>query len=423
VRATERYQLEGIMIGSWIGKFRSKFLWKYSLVNILLFMAFNAVQWIVALFVLTQGDMNAAFVQASTVDSVLLFTAIAAITISYGVVFVLIGKRFIAPLDKVVESVKAACQGEIGHKVDVDSPDEFGVLAKSYNQMLDLIVYLIRQTQESSKRLAQSSSEILSATEQQASGSAEQAASISQTTATMEELAATYRQIAENADQVVSMAEASLGSTESGQQAVTNTLSAMDEIKNRSQSSANKILSLGERSQQIGQVLEIINTIADQTKILALNAAIEAARAGEAGKGFSVVAIEIRKLAESVVDSTGEISQIMIEIQTAANELVMATEQEVKQVQSGVDLAQVTGESLEQILEMIEQTTVAAKEISAATAQQKSATDQVVKAMREVAAVAQQTAAGGRQVAGSAEQLSSIAKESAQVGSAFKIVE
>ncbi|MDP2234468.1 MAG: HAMP domain-containing methyl-accepting chemotaxis protein, partial [Actinomycetota bacterium] len=312
---------------------------------------------------------------------------------------------------------------EIGHKVDVDSPDEFGVLARSYNQMLDLIVYLIRQTQESSRRLAQSSSEILSATEQQASGSAEQAASISETTATMEELAATYRQIADNANQVVKMAEASLGSAESGQQAVMNTLTAMEDIKTRSQTSANKILSLGERSQQIGQVLEIINSIADQTKILALNAAIEAARAGEAGKGFSVVAVEIRKLAESVVDSTGEIGSIMTEIQGAANDLVIATEQELKQVQGGVDLAHVTGESLDQILEMIEQTTVSAKEISAATQQQKSATDQVVKAMREVAAVAQQTAAGGRQVAGSAEQLSNIAKESAQVGSAFRIVE
>ena len=96
----------------------------------------------------------------------------------------------------------------------------------------------------------------------------------------------------------------------------------MEEIKARTQPSANKILALGERSQQIGQVLSIINSIADQTKILALNAAIEAARAGEAGKGFSVVAIEIRKLAESVVESTGEISAIMTEIQSAANDLV-----------------------------------------------------------------------------------------------------
>jgi methyl-accepting chemotaxis protein len=169
-------------------------------------------------------------------------------------------------------------------------------------------------------------------------------------------------------------------------------------------------------------VLTIINNIADQTKILALNAAIEAARAGEAGKGFSVVAVEIRKLAMSVVDSTREIEAIMTEIQSAANDLVISTEQELKQVSAGVDLAQVTGESFDQILQAIEQTAVAAKEISAATQQQRSATDQVVKAMREVAAVAQQTAAGSKQVAAAAEQLSQIARESSQVGAAFRLV-
>jgi methyl-accepting chemotaxis protein len=334
-----------------------------------------------------------------------------------------VARRSLGPLSAIVTSVQAACQGDIGHKVEVNTADEIGTLATSYNQMLDLIVYLIRQTQESSKRLAGSSNDILSATEEQASGAAQQAASISETTATMEELASTYRQIAENADHVVTMAEASLGSAENGQQAVANTLSAMEEIKTRTQASANKILALGERSQQIGQVLSIINGIADQTKILALNAAIEAARAGEAGKGFSVVAIEIRKLAESVVDSTGEISGIMTEIQSSANDLVISTEQELRHVQVGVDLAHTTGESLDSILELIEQTTVAAKEISAATQQQKSATDQVVKAMREVAAVAQQTAAGSRQVASAAEALSGMAKESSQVGSAFQIVE
>ncbi len=332
-------------------------------------------------------------------------------------------RRSLTPLTNVVDSVRAACQGEIGHKVEVNTQDEIGDLASSYNQMVDLIVYLIRQTQESSDRLASSSNDILSATEQQASGAAEQAASISETTATMEELASTYRQIAENADQVVTMAEASLGSAESGQQAVANTLQSMEQIKSRTQQSANKILALGERSQQIGQVLTIINSIADQTKILALNAAIEAARAGEAGKGFSVVAIEIRKLAESVVDSTSEIGSIMTEIQSSANDLVISTEQELKQVQAGVDLAHTTGESLDRILDLVEQTTVAAKEISAATQQQKSATDQVVKAMREVAAVAQQTAAGSRQVASSAELLSGMARESSQVGSAFQIVD
>jgi len=399
---------------------RSSFLYKYSLVNALVILVFMLTQWIIGWFVF-RDELGAP--QELLDNLVILAGAMIVLGVAWFAVFMAVGRRMMAPLGLVVESVKASCSGEIGRKVEVKSLDEFGVLAKSYNQLLDLIVYLIRQSQESSSRLAQSSHDILSATEQQASGAAEQAASISETTATMEELAATYRQIADNANQVVNMAEATLGSAESGQQAVMNSLTSMEKIKAHSQASANKILLLGERSQQIGQVLGIINSIADQTKILALNAAIEAARAGEAGKGFSVVAVEIRKLAESVVDSTGEISQIMTEIQSSANELVIATEQEMKQVQSGVELAHVSGESLEQILEMIGQTTVAAKEISAATQQQKSATEQVVKVMREVAAVAQQTAAGGRQVAATAEQLATLASESRQVGAAFKIVD
>jgi methyl-accepting chemotaxis protein len=355
------------------------------------------------------------------------FLVVAAVSLllSLGVVgaLYLLARSSLGPLTEVVVSVQAACKGDIGHKVDVRLADEVGVLARSYNQMLDLIIYLIRQTQESSRRLASASNDILAATEQQASGSAEQAASISQTTATMEELASTYRQIAENADHVVTIAETSLHSAESGQQAIGTTLNAMEEIKARTQTGAAKILALGERSQQIGQVLAIINSIADQTKILALNAAIEAARAGEAGKGFSVVASEIRKLAESVMDSTGEISKIMTEIQTSANDLVLSTEHELRQVQTGVELAESTGGSLERILELVEQTTTAAKEISAATQQQKSATDQVVKAMREVAAVAQQTAAGSRQVAASAEALSGLARESSEIGASFQIVD
>jgi len=407
------------MLKGVIKKIRGSFLWKYSLVNLAMMFIVYAIQLAVAWTMFGEELANepTLFTDLSVVLGVFLITGIL-----FVYVYAQVGKRFTAPLGLVVASVKSACEGEIGHKVAVKSEDEFGVLARSYNQLLDLIVYLITQTQESSNRLSGSSSEILSATEQQASGAAEQAASISETTATMEELASTYRQIAENANQVVRMAEASLGNAESGQQAVANTLDAMEQIKARAQSSANKILQLGERSQQIAQVLAIINNIADQTKILALNAAIEAARAGDAGKGFSVVAVEIRKLAESVVDSTGEIETIMTEIQGAANDLVISTEQELKQVSSGVELAHVTGDQLEQILDTIEQTTVAAKEISAATQQQKSATDQVVKAMREVASVAQQTAAGSKQVAAAAEQLAAIARESSNVGAAFRIV-
>jgi methyl-accepting chemotaxis protein len=401
-------------------KIEGNFLLKYSIFNLVLIAIANSVQILAGWIIF--GDKMGAINRDLVLRAVFMIAVFVAVLVVLAFFQGRIGRKMMAPLYAVVESIKAACEGELGHKVTFDTKDEFGELSRSYNQMQDLITYLISQTHDSARRLAGASTEILSATEQQASGAAEQAASISETTATMEELAATYRQIAENANQVVHMAENSLGSAESGQQAVMNTLDSMESIKSRAQSSAAKILQLGERSQQIGQVLTIINSIADQTKILALNAAIEAARAGEAGKGFSVVAVEIRKLAESVVDSTGEIETIMTEIQAAANDLVIATEQELKQVEGGVDLAHTTGDSFDQILSTIEQTTSAAKEISAATQQQRSATEQVVKAMREVAAVAQQTASASRQVAGAAEQLSGIAAESSNIGAAFRIV-
>ena len=119
----------------------------------------------------------------------------------------------------------------------------------------------------------------------------------------------------------------------------------------------------------------------------------------------------VDELAESVVESTGEISSIMTEIQSSANDLVISTEQEMRQVQEGVDLAHVTGENLDRILEMIEQTTVAAKEISAATQQQRSASDQVVSAMNQVSDVSRQYVAGSQQSAAAAAQLTSIAEE------------
>ncbi|MBN2847530.1 MAG: methyl-accepting chemotaxis protein, partial [Coriobacteriia bacterium] len=232
------------MLKKLIDRIRGSFLLKYSLVIIALVLVVNLVQLVVAWLVFgsyLEGQPGLA------VDLVIVIGSFVASLVVFLYVFSLIGRRMMAPLSHVVESVRAACDGEIGHKVDLDTKDEFGVLARSYNQMLDLIVYLITQTQESSNRLAGASSEILSSTEQQASGAAEQAASISQTTATMEELAATYRQIAENANQVVRMAETSLGSAESGQQAVMNTLESMEQIKTRTQASANKILQLGER--------------------------------------------------------------------------------------------------------------------------------------------------------------------------------
>jgi methyl-accepting chemotaxis protein len=403
-----------------VANIRTSFIGKLGIVNIAMVAAVLVLQ-IVGIFVfITPHLAPGSDLTGPILMSIGLFIVLAIVWIA---LFTFVGLRMTAPLTQVVMAIQEACEGRLGKRVTVAGKDEFAALGRSYNQMADLIMYLIKQSQEAGQRLAASSSQILASSEQQASGSAEQAASIAETTATMEELAATYRQIAENADAVVQIAGQSLESAALGKDAVFNTLLGMGEIKKRTENSAAKILTLGEKSQQIGSVLGIINDIADQTKILALNAAIEAARAGEAGKGFSVVAVEIRKLAESVVDSTAEIRKIMTEIQGSTNALVMSTEEELKKVQDGERLTEQTAEVLQRILDNIDQTNRAAKEISIATQQQRTASDQVVSAMREVAQVAQQTADGSKDVARAAEQLAQLARDSAQVTAAFELAQ
>jgi methyl-accepting chemotaxis protein len=171
----------------------------------------------------------------------------------------------------------------------------------------------------------------------------------------------------------------------------------MQEINTKVNETARKILSLGERSQSIGNITQLIDDIAEQTNLLALNAAIEAARAGEVGRGFAVVAQEVRKLAERSSESTKEIRQIINEIQGETNATIMSIEGSTKWVQKG--------------LEMIEGTAKSAKEISIATQQQKFASEQVVQAMREIDSVTKQSVSSTRQAAASATQLNTLSEE------------
>jgi len=253
------------------------------------------------------------------------------------------------------------------------------------------------------------SAEVLAATEQQASGAAEQAAAVSQTSATVEELAQTSKQIAENSASVVSVAERTLASAEEGMQSVADTSLGIEEIRSTTSAASDRILALGERSQEIGRVLTIIDEIAEQTKILALNAAIEAARAGDAGKGFAVVAEEIRKLADSVTESTQEIGRVVREIQASTSALIMSTERAGSKVDEGKALAQRTAEALKRIVAQVEETTDAAKQISIATQQQRTASDQVVVSMREVSSVSQQSAETSRQISAAIMKLDTLA--------------
>jgi len=276
-------------------------------------------------------------------------------------------------------------------------------------RVFENVTGMITQLRSANVRLRGLATEILAATEEQVAGAAEQAAAVTETSATVEELAQTSKQIADNSEAVVRVAERTLASAEQGMTAVSDTGAGIEDIRVTTLQSSDRILQLGERSQEIGRVLTIIDEIAEQTKILALNAAIEAARAGEAGKGFAVVAGEIRKLADSVTESTQEIGRVVREIQASTSALVMSTEKAAKKVDEGKDLAHKTADALDRIVAQVEETNDAAKQISIATQQQRSASEQVVVSMREVAQVSQQQAATARQISGSVGELNQLA--------------
>lgn len=312
------------------------------------------------------------------------------------------------PLDRLTRSAERIGSGQLDEEIVIGNDDEIGRLAQAFNQMTTIIVKNLRGEIEKSGRLFQSIREAIfklsaSATEitaiiiQQSSGSAEQAASVQEITTTAAEIAVTAKQITANSQAVESMAEATHRNCQIGSADVTNATAGMADLRGQVENIALCMVQLGEHSQRIGGVVEIIDEISAQTNLLALNAAIEAAGAGEAGKRFTVVANEVRRLAERTVGATGQIKGLVEEIQRASNRTIMVTEQGTKAVDRTSGLVEKVQQSFGNIQKMVNDTARAAQEITYSTQQQTSACEQMAEAMSEIHDVAQQVADGSRE--------------------------
>ncbi|MBP0002448.1 MAG: CHASE3 domain-containing protein [Cyanobacteria bacterium SBC] len=268
---------------------------------------------------------------------------------------------------------------------------------------------IANQMDQSAGAIASSSSEIAATVEQQERAATQQAASVNETTTTMDELGASSRQIMEQADAATENARQALNQADNGTRTVAETVETMTVLKDKVSAIARQILQLSEQTNQIGNISILVSDLANQTNMLALNAAVEAVRAGEHGKGFSVVASEIRKLADRSKKSAEKINALVADIQNAINSTVMVTDEGTKTVESGVRTSQNTSESFGEIRSAINEVVLNNQQISLTLKQQVSAVQQVVEAMNSLNTAARETASGISQVKVGTQRLNEAA--------------
>jgi len=311
-------------------------------------------------------------------------------------------KTYVAFIEKVGT-------GDLTVRVDVDDAGDLGILGNNLNRMTAALREMAARMDASVKNISSSAREILATTNQQAATTSQQSAAVNQTNVTIQKIRQTFQQADERAGNVARMAQDVAGVAAEGLSAVNDTMAGMGRIREQVEEIAGNILTLSEQTQQIGNIVDTVNDIADQSNLLALNAAIESARAGEAGKGFSVVAGEVRNLAEQSRRATAQVREILEEIQNATNTTVMVTEEGTKRTEAGQQLTRATAETFGSISDSIGKMESAARQIAASTSQQSAGMDQVASAMESIDQAASQTEAGTRQSEAAAKGLAELA--------------
>ncbi|CAK0781483.1 methyl-accepting chemotaxis protein [Gammaproteobacteria bacterium] len=331
------------------------------------------------------------------------------------------GRGLAHRIEAVSAGVRRISQGDLTTQVAIVGQDEIGQLAGATQTMQRQLHDLVAQVRDHAFAVHAAAREIAASVESQAGTSSEMSASVAEITSTMEEFSASSNQIAEYSKSVVEIAHHTWENSRQGADGMQMLMNKMTDIRADNQRSLQEIVDLGRNSKEIGKVMEIINAVADQTRLIAFNAALEASSAGEAGRRFSVVAAEIRRLADNVTESTGEIEKRVNEIQNAISRLVIASEKGSSGIEAGLLESARTGERLSQLVDAAHQSTSAAQQISLSTQQQQVASDQVVVALREIVAASSHTAQSISRVLSVSKDMASLSAELNHAVGQFKV--
>lgn len=270
---------------------------------------------------------------------------------------------------------------------------------------------LMSATRDAAARLNDAARQILDSMSEQATNCQQQAAAVSQTTTSVAELAQTAEQTSQRAKHVADSASRANEVGKAGRQAVHQAISAIKQVHEQTDTTAENILSLAERAQAISEIVATVSDIAEQTNVLALNAAVEASRAGEHGKGFAVVASEVKSLADQSKKETVRIREILTQVQNATHAAVLSTEQGTNSVNQARDVIAQSEDTIKSLTETISDAARAAAQIVAAAGQQATATMQINQSMESVQASTEQSSTAARQLESLAKELTDVSDD------------
>jgi methyl-accepting chemotaxis protein len=330
----------------------------------------------------------------------------------------------LAGLAGIAADVKLIGEGDLTRRSATGEPgsrNEIDVLGRELNRTIEQIGALVGGIVDSATQVASAAQQVDGATKHVATGSGRQSGAASAVAASVEQLSVSISQVADNAKVASQVTETANAASDKGSAVVGDAVTEMERIAAEIHESASVILALGERSQQISGIANVIKDIADQTNLLALNAAIEAARAGEQGRGFAVVADEVRKLAERTTKSTQEITAMISGVQSETQNAVKNMESVTGRMQHGVSLAKQAGEALVEIREQAGRTVSVVHEIAAATREQTSASEEIARNIEEIACKAEENVQSSTQTQHAVSELIELSARLSAMVQRFKL--